>query len=152
LPRSGDLSWGSIQPPWWEISQPSWNEDKLLRGEPECEASAAPQRPRMAACWGVWGSWLGPAPGTTLPPKHWAPNSSGCIVGWPGRRVVSSAGETPYSPKRARHAHSRTRGYMRPRLSGCMLLKFLTAPLEIRLSVVINLFTHYCCCVREIGS
>lgn len=90
MPRSGDLSWGSIQPPWWEISQPSWNEDKLfamlsMRMKP----LPPPNVPRMAACWGVWGRQAGPPPGTTLPPKYWAPNSPGYIVGWPGPGVVS---------------------------------------------------------------
>lgn len=76
---------------------------------------------RAGACGEAgWGR----PPGPPYHPSTGRLNSSGCIVGWPGLRVGSSAGETPYSPKRARHVHSHTRGYMRPRFSGCMLLNF----------------------------
>lgn len=63
MPRSGDLSWGSIQPPWWEISQPSWNEDKLFAMlSVRMKPLPPPNGPRMAACLGRVGKagWAAP--------------------------------------------------------------------------------------------
>lgn len=83
-----------------------------------------PNGPRMAACWGVWGSWLGRTPGqlyhsSTGHPIHPAASWGGQVLGWyldQARYLIHRSELGMF--------HSRMRGYMRPRFSSCMLLIF----------------------------